>query len=75
MLQDKRAEYYANLNETDARAVLDRIDAVRARQLHLPRAAHRRGEISDETLERAIQFLDERLEEARRAVKGGVTVP
>lgn len=71
LLRLKGTEQVAKVSETERGALLDRIEGVRARQLHLPRAAHRRGDISDEALERAIQFLDERLEEARRAVVKG----
>ena len=48
--------------------MLDRIEAVRARQQRPPHEAHARGDISDEALERAIQYLDEWSEEARRTV-------
>ena len=68
LLQEKRAEYYAGLTEPERTAMLDRIEAVRVRQQHPPHEAHRRGDISDEALERAIQYLDEWFEEARRAV-------
>lgn len=68
LLQEKRAEYYASLTELDRVAMLDRIEAVHARQQHPPHEAHRRGDISDEALERAIQYLDEWFEEARRTV-------
>ena len=68
LLQKKRAEYYAGLTEPERAALLDRIEAVRARQQHLPQEVHSRGDISDETLERAVQYLDERFEEARQTV-------
>lgn len=68
LLQEKRAEYYASLTELDRVAMLDRIEAAHVRQQHPPHEAHRRGDISDEALERAIQYLDEWFEEARRTV-------
>ena len=68
LLQEKRAEYHADLTEPERTAMLDRIEAVRARQQRPPHEAHTRGDISDEALERAIQYLDEWSEEARRTV-------
>ena len=68
LLQEKQAEYYADLTELERGTMLDRIEAVRARQQHPPHEAHRRGDISEEALERAVQYLDERFEEARRRV-------
>ena len=68
LLQEKQAEYYAGLTEPERATMLDRIEAVHARQQHPPHEAHRRGDISKEALERAVQYLDERFEEARRMV-------
>ena len=68
LLQEKRADYYAGLTEPVRTAMLDRIETVRARQQRPPHEAHARGDISDEALERAIQYLDEWSEEARRTV-------
>ena len=69
-LAERRAEYYAGLTEAERADVLDRIEAIHTRLVSTPVLAHARGNITDEALERAVQYLDERFEEARRAVVG-----
>ena len=68
LLQEMRAAYYAGLTESERATMLDRIEAVRFREQHSPQEAHSRGDISDEALEREIQYLDERFDEARQTV-------
>ena len=63
----------ADLPDADRESLVDRMEVTRARQAHLPEDAHRRGDISDEALERAMEFLDERLEEVRRAAATDAT--
>ena len=44
LLQEKQAGYYAGLTALERATMLDRIEAVRARQQHPPHEAHRRGD-------------------------------
>jgi len=68
MVERRRSEWLSGLTTRQRTQILDELERTRIQQEGVARQAHWCADISNETLERWIGYLDERCEEARQSM-------